>query len=301
MERIITYFYPDAKRASSLKMFQDRSSQIKGFSFTKDNAKDIETLPGANDYALYFLLDNSEDEKRIYVGQSTNGVKRIAAHSRKKEFWSHCIMFVTDNSSFDKLIIDFLEYYFIAKLKKSSFVLINKDMRHQEPNVSIYDRPLLMAFIDQIDFLLRAEGVNTEELKEKVSVAQPFCPVETGENTEGSQEEVIVTQYYYPINTKYQAKIFVQDGQFVLAKGSYISRPMLSTKSWGDNGRFYNRLNNLIDDYLTDDKVLAVNDYFETQVNLSFRSPSIIGALISGKSSNGWAFFERIEELRNQL
>jgi hypothetical protein len=52
--------------------------------------------------------------------------------------FNSAILFVTDNNSFDKLSIDYLEYDFIQKFKASSCVLLNKDLR---PNVSVYDFP----------------------------------------------------------------------------------------------------------------------------------------------------------------
>ncbi|WP_028274714.1 GIY-YIG nuclease family protein [Atopococcus tabaci] len=173
IEKTITYFYPDTKKAAYLKVFQDRTNQIKGFYFTKEHIKEIEKLDSSTNYAIYFLFDNSDlDNKKTYIGQSINGVKRIFDHINKKDFWSYCILFVTDNNSFDKLTIDYMEYEFIKRFKKSSFTLMNKDPRTNEPNISMYDKPNILAYINQIEFLLSAEGVSidtisTEQLNER--------------------------------------------------------------------------------------------------------------------------------------
>ena len=116
MARAITYYYPDETAPSSLKVFQDRSSQIRGFFFTRDRLEDIAKVENAGNYAIYFLLGNDDDEHpipTIYVGQSKNGAGRIIDHKYKKSFWSHCIMFVSDNNAFDTNAIDDMEYYFI--------------------------------------------------------------------------------------------------------------------------------------------------------------------------------------------
>lgn len=42
----------------------------------------------------------------------------MLSHDKSKTFWSFCIMFVTDNNSFDAMTIDYIEYSFINKLKK---------------------------------------------------------------------------------------------------------------------------------------------------------------------------------------
>ena len=112
MARTITYYYPDETAPSSLKVFQDRSSQIRGFYFTRDRLEDIAKEENASNYAIYFLMGNSDDEYHtatIYIGQSKNGAGRINDHKQKKSFWSHCIMFVSDNNAFDMNVIDYME------------------------------------------------------------------------------------------------------------------------------------------------------------------------------------------------
>mgnify|MGYP001312315440 CR=1 FL=1 len=276
MQRTITYLYPDAARASNLKIFQDRTNQIKAFYFTKDNLKDIEKMDSSSNYAIYFLFDNSEEgANRVYVGQSMNGIGRIYDHVRNKDFWTYCILFVTDNNSFDKLAIDYMEYEFIKKLKKSSYILMNKDLRTTEPNVSIYDKPNLLAYIDQIEFLLNAEGVVLDVLK--------------AENSS--------TEYYYPKSSKYNAKLFIKDGKFVLAKDSCIKRPVESSKNWKSD-RFYIKNNSLVDDYINDGKVEEKDGSLILTVNIAFDTPSQAASLITGLATNGWQFFKNLNELR---
>ena len=41
MPRTITYYYPDENNPSAIKVFQDRSSQIRGFYFKRDYLKDV--------------------------------------------------------------------------------------------------------------------------------------------------------------------------------------------------------------------------------------------------------------------
>ncbi|HFU5941374.1 hypothetical protein CU011_2186 [Enterococcus faecium] len=276
IEKTITYFYPDAKKAAYLKVFQDRTNQIKGFYFTKEHIKEIEKLDSSTNYAIYFLFDNSDlDNKKTYIGQSINGVKRIFDHINKKDFWSYCILFVTDNNSFDKLTIDYMEYEFIKRFKKSSFTLMNKDPRTNEPNISMYDKPNILAYINQIEFLLSAEGVSIDTI-----------------STEQLNE-----RFYYPKNKNYRSRIFVKDGQFVLAKNSELRRPVDSSKNW-KTGNFFNRYNNMIDNYIEDGKVIEENGVLRTVINMSFDSPSRVAELISGQSTNGWLFFDDLNELR---
>jgi hypothetical protein len=276
VQKTITYLYPDSEKASNFKIFQDRTNQIKAFYFTKENIKEIEKMDSSFNYAVYFLFDNSEsDTNKVYVGQSMNGVGRISDHVRNKDFWTYCILFVTDNNSFDKLAIDYMEFEFIKKLKKSSYILMNKDLRATEPNVSIYDKPNLLAYINQIEFLLNAEGIIIDEMK-------------SDSNIEG---------YYIPKNSKYKAKLFLKDGKFVLASGSEINRPIESSKNWKSD-RFYHRNNSIIDGYIKDEKAELRDGKIILKVNISYDSPSLPATLISGYAENGWKFFKNLDELR---
>lgn len=276
MQKTITYLYPDEKNASNLKMYQDRTNQIKAFYFTRESYKKVYELPCSLNYAIYFLFNDSEDESVVYIGQSVNGIQRIEEHVRRKDFWTYGILFVTDNNSFDKLSIDYLEYEFIQRFKKSSYVLTNKDLRLNKPNISVYDIPNIEAFITQIKFLLSAEGIDIDEQQDR--------------------NELI--KYYYP-PTKHNAKLFVKDGKFILVAGSEIKRPLESTKDWKDKNH-YKRGNSIIDSYIENEKVKELNGKLITQVNLAFKAPSAPANLITGLSENGWKFFKELEEIRGK-
>jgi hypothetical protein len=277
MERAVTYYYPDADKAESIKMFQDRVSQIRGFFFTRDSIKMAEKLPSSGNHAIYFLFnDSEEDDSRVYVGQSSKGIERINEHAKTKEFWSRCLMFVSDNNSFDKLVIDYLEYAFIKKFQKSSYILTNVDPRGTEPIISVYDKPTINMYIDQIEFLLRAEGVS-------------FITVE---NIKPKKDNV-----YFP-QGKYHAQLIVSDGKFILLSGSEIKRPIESSKDWADKGKFYTRQNTIINEYLEDGKISPSGDTFILNINIAFKSPSAPACLISGRAENGWDFFKNLEKIR---
>lgn len=168
-----------------------------------------------------------------------------------------------------------MEYEFIKRFRKSSFILMNKDPRTNEPNVSMYDKPNILSYIKQIEFLLSAEGVSIEEIP-TIKHAEKF---------------------YYPKNKNFRAAIFVKDGQFVLTKGSELHRPVESSAQW-KTGNFFIRYNDVIDSYIEDGKVIEENGVLRTTLDISYNSPSRVAELISGNSTNGWSFFEGLSELR---
>ena len=279
MARAITYYYPDETAPSSLKVFQDRSSQIRGFFFTRDRLEDMAKVENAGNYAIYFLLGNDDDEHpipTIYVGQS-NGAGRIIDHKYKKSFWSHCIMFVSDNNAFDTNAIDYMEYYFIQKVVSAGVYMVeNKDERKKEPNVSIYDKPTYDQYITQIEFLLQIEGVRLTLPAKKIA------------------------EKYYKLRGKGpSAQAYFQEGKFYLEVGSII-RPS-ATKSESMKS-IMDRRKQQIAQLLAEKKIAPSKDddrCYEVLYPLSFKSPSTMAVFVLGRSANGWDEFVGIEELRD--
>ena len=50
---------------------------------------------------------------------------------------------------------------------------------------------------------------------------------------------------------------------------------------------------------LKNNKVIKKDNCYETLVNLSFKSPSMVASLVSGRAENGWLFFEGLNDLRD--
>ena len=281
MARAITYYYPDETAPSSLKVFQDRSSQIRGFFFTRDRLDDMAKVENAGNYAIYFLFGNDDDEHpipTIYVGQSKNGAGRIIDHKYKKSFWSHCIMFVSDNNAFDTNAIDYMEYYFIQKVVSAGVYMVeNKDERKKEPNVSIYDKPTYDQYITQIEFLLQIEGVRLTPPAKKI------------------------TGKYYKLKGKGpSAQAYFQDGLFYLDVGSII-RPVSGKSQTKELSNVLLNREKRIQLLLSEGKIAPCEDdgYYKVLYPLSFRSPSMMAVFVLGYNANGWKTFVGIEELRD--
>ena len=91
----------------------------------------------------------------------------------------------------------------INTLKKSSlYTLNNSEPRNSEPNLSAFDKIIYNNYIAQIEFLLKAEGVNFIESEKRQSV-----------------------KYYLPKSSRYQAQVYFQDGKFIVEQGSVVFKP----------------------------------------------------------------------------
>lgn len=270
--------FPDSNHATSLRIFQNPTSQIRGFYFTKSQLSKVESLDYANNHAVYFLFSETE-ESSVYIGQSVNGIKRIKSHLREKDFWQYGILLVTDNNSFDKLSIDYLEYYFIQAFSKTQYSLENQDLRKLAPNVNMFNLSTLNSYASQIQFLLEAMGVS-------------FKP-STNIEVENQDDEI------FQARSQHQASIRLQDGKYILQANSIIKAPLDHTKDWKDGGVFYQRSKRRYDQFVESGKAIKVDEHTAKLIDdLEFNSPSTPAILCSGRAENGWVFWEGLNEKR---
>lgn len=278
MNTTIMLHFPDMNSASNLKIFQDPTSQIRGFYFTKSQLTQVEQLEYANNHAVYFLFSETE-ESSVYIGQSVNGIKRIKSHLRGKDFWQFGILLVTDNNTFDKLSIDYLEYHFIQAFSKTQYSLENQDLRVVAPNVNVFNQSTLDSFAAQIQFLLEAMGIS-------------FKPTLFTEEQNEEKET-------FNARPPYQASIRLQDGKYILQANSIIKAPLNRTKGWSDGGNFYQRSQKRYSQLIDSGKAKVIDEASAKLIDdVEFNSPSTPAALCSGHSVNGWMFWKGLEEKR---
>ncbi|MDE4085384.1 GIY-YIG nuclease family protein [Planococcus maritimus] len=278
--RTLMLHFPDAHHATSLRIFQDPTSQIRGFYFKKSQLSKVESLDYANNHAVYFLFSETE-ESSVYIGQSINGIKRIKSHLREKDFWQFGILLVTDNNTFDKLSIDYLEYYFIQAFSKTQYSLENQDLRPIAPNVNVFNLSTLNSFASQIQFLLEAMGIS-------------FKPSSSTEEENKRDES-------FKAKSPHQASIRLQDGKYILQANSLIKAPLDRTKGWSDGGNFFQRSKRRYDQLIESGKAVSIDEKSAKLIDdVEFNSPSTPAALCSGHSQNGWVFWEGLDEKRKK-
>lgn len=276
MARSIRYYYPNEQSPTAIKVFFDLSYSIRAIFFSKNRIGEAKKLEYANNYGIYFLLGQKGESalSQIYIGQTTNGVMRIQEHQREKDFWSTCILFVTNNNSFDRNAIDYMEHSFIQKSRESkAYHLVNTDMREKSPNISFENLPEYNQYIAQIEFLLKAEGIDFEK-------AEETC------------------KHCYPSKSQPTNNLFVQDKCFYLEAGGIISPRTAPSKS-PQSQDIQKKQRQHIQDYLAQGCLRELPDgKYEILKPLPFTSPSAAGQFITGRSCNGWDEFIGLDALR---
>lgn len=273
-ERNLSYYFPDSDSVSGLKVFKEAGSSLTGFYFTKDNIHRVLQLEHSKNYAIYFLFNDSDDQT-VYIGQSTTGVDRIKNHIKNKDFWSYCILIVSDNNSFDHSTINFLEYFFIEEFKKTYFTLDNVQSK-PDPVINSFSKVTYNNYAQQIKFLLEANGIKFMDKKDKVLGSNKFKAKKNRD-----------------------AELYISEGVFILAAGSIITRPIESSRDWADQGRFYERYNLIFDTLLYSGKVIQLNDKeAKLIVDVAFKSPSAAASICSGYVESGYEFWKGLKAFK---
>lgn len=302
IEKTITYYFPNYHQPSSMKVFQDRSSQVRGFRFKREFLNAMLNEEYIKNYAVYFLFD--EDETQVYVGQSKLGAKRISEHCKSKDFWDYCIMFVSDNNVFDSNTIDYMEYYFINLLKDSrEYELYNIEQRNRVPNLNSFDKVNYHMYLDQIDFLLKAEGIDFKKnLGPKVNLTNESSNVGETLDAETSKEDLgLDFERTYRAKRKGESIELKlnRDLTFSIPVGTVLSKPSKKMLEWNDNGAAYNKIAKLAERELNKGTIVEKSDDEYVVVSeVKVKSPSAAANLILGYTANGWNHFEGLSEIR---
>lgn len=304
LSKTITYYYPVGENPSAVKVFQDRSSQVRGFRFKKEYLSLVQKEEYSDGYGVYFLLGENygaKEKREVYVGQSKLGIQRIFNHNRNKDFWVDCIMFVSDSNIFDTNAIDYMEYYFINLIKNSpQYALNNVEQRNKEPNLNYLDKMVYETYLTQIEFLLKAEGIyldskQNEDALQSASNNSQSKPETTSNEYKESYDS---SKLYFPKYEKYNASIKYENGLFILTENSIINKPRKELLNWSDGGKLYRRLIKDQSEYEESGLLEDMGDKYKVLSEIPFKTPSRAGAFVSGTSVNGWEFFKNIKELR---
>lgn len=273
--KVLNYLYP-MDNPNQLKVFQGSNSKIRGINFKRNSDVACYIKKNLNDfsqnYGIYVLNINTEDDFSLYIGQSTNGFNRIDGHNEKN--WTEGLLLITENNSWDKTVIDYLEYKLINIFNESKYTLINKDLRIKEPVLDIFQQAKMKDLVDEILFLLASNGIDT-------------APSTT----------ITKNQKIYQASNGSNAKLIYNNGEFILLKDSEVKRPIESSKEWQSDAFFRNG-NEKIDKLLESGKIIERDDKYIVTSDIAFKSPSGAGQFVSGYSVNGYHFWKGLDEIR---
>ena len=227
--------------------------------------QDFLQMPESNQVALYFLFGETEDGdgQRVYIGQTGDLRARLAKHNKDRDFWERAIVLISRTNSLTQTHALFLEWFCLQAARKAGRYADENGNAGTKPHtpapleadcLEIFETGhTLLATLGYplFDPVARSASVSKEEL---------FLCTSSGANGRG---------------------LYTEEG-FVILKGS-VGRLENSTAAKGTHIEKFRA--KLLDAGVIKPEGKSVI----FQKDELFRSPSMAGQALLGRSCNGWA------------
>lgn len=139
----------------------------------------VNELVSLDKYGVYLLL--SDD--RVYVGQAQDLERRIKQHLTGKDWWERVVLLTTQDDSFTRTDIDYLESVLIGKAEKAQSLDSDNKNKGNNPKVDKFRKVNLDQYLDEALFLMELIGItvfsnakkrtSTKRKKQVITISQP--------------------------------------------------------------------------------------------------------------------------------
>lgn len=224
----------------------------------RDLLAEAKQLPDIPKRGIYYLLNEEHGViKRVYAGQTTQGLKRLDSHKFKKDFWNKAVMFLDDEVNIDRDVLDALEAHAIGYVTThGSYETDNSDT--PQPYVSPYKEQTVERLHQKILFRMTALGYNLDR-------TEPAVPKRDDATLFHTKRNGVVAHGRYDASS----------GSFTVLAGSQVCLSRAVIKNGGAQDMRLKLFGTS-----TADAVLGEN--------ATFASPSAAAVFVLGGSANGW-------------
>ena len=230
--------------------------------FPKSEFEVVSKMEESSRPALYILLGEDENgSAQAYIGESTNGVKRIYNHKSHKLFWNKCLMFVAKDGSINKADVQYLERKAIVLATDCAYYGVMNEQSGKEISLSTYQIDIMEEFFDDVRLLASFIGCPIFEKQEKIHTKK-------GDNL-----------FHITVRESKAHAIFNEtDHSMRILKGSLL--PQSVVPSYRD-GKKRNAIIAAMSKPTED-------GFWELQRDYVLNSPSTAASYCAGRSCNGW-------------
>lgn len=227
--------------------------------------QDFLKMPESNQVALYFLFGEEEDgtEQRVYIGQTGDLRARLAKHNKDKEFWQRALVLISRTNSLTQTHALFLEWHCLQAARKAG--------RYGDENGNAGTKPHTPA-------PLEADCIEIYETGHTLlaTLGYPlFDPVAKSGTAIGGDEVYVCTA-----SGASGRGLYTEEG-FVVLKGSIGKLENATSVKNTYIEKFRARL-------LASGIIKPEGKNVVFQRDELFRSPSMAGQALLGRTCNGW-------------
>ena len=230
--------------------------------FPKSEFEQVGKLEESSRPALYILLGEDENgSAQAYIGESTNGLKRINNHKTNKLFWNKCLMFVAKDESINMADVQYLERRAMELAIDCARFGVMNEQSGKEISLSNYQIDIMEEFFDDVRLLASFIG----------------CPIfEKGDVLKNGK---VSNLFHLTIRGANAHAIFDEnDHSMRILKGSLLPQDTVPSYRDGD------KRNQVIAAMSKATK----DGMWELQRDYTINSPSTAASYCSGRSCNGW-------------
>ncbi len=263
----IQIFLPDGS-PTSIREAEITNRLMKAILFPRNKIQEVSNREMVHFTGVYFLFGTDEDGSNplVYIGEGEDCYKRIQAHNRSKDFWTHCVVLTTKTNEFTKTDGKYLEHYCLEYAKKIGRYKTDNDTGSKKPSVPESREHDLLDNFETLKILLATLGYPLFEEKRKAKSTKElfYCK---------SKKAVAMGE-------------FTDDG-FLVLKGSQANfEEVPRVRKWVTSQR-----QSLIQSSI----LKEVENTFVFTEDQIFSSPSAAACVVLGRSSNGWTEWKNKE------
>jgi hypothetical protein len=257
--KTIQIFIPD-ENPRGIRIAEITSRIVQIILVPRAHFDEAETRTELQDYGVYFLVGNPEDESKplLYVGEGEDCYERLKEHNKKKDFWNVALVVISKSHSFTKTHVKFLEWFaYTEAIKAGRFRLDNTNV----PNQTYAPESVKADLLDHFDTI-------------KILLSTLGYPVFDAINKPAQREIVRCT-----VKDIYAEGQYTEEG-FVIFKGSEcFVEESKAIGSW---------IKSLREKLINEGTLVIDGKTYKFTSNYLFTSPSAAAGVVLGRNSNGW-------------
>lgn len=138
---------------------------------------------------IYFLLKvDGTVIKKMYVGQTTQGINRLNDHNAKRKWWDRAVLFLSDDfNNFTLDTVNGLEKYAIEKAMGTMPAILENKVAPKY-QIMPFQKPFIESLYHEVEFMMAALGVKL------VSPAAAAPNAQAGKKQVAKKVQPVVTQ-----------------------------------------------------------------------------------------------------------
>lgn len=230
------------------------------YKIPRTKLKEAHELKCIDQIGIYILFGKDEETGRdkAYIGKSTNVYDRIREQNREKDFWSECLIFVSETNKLNETHIGHLESMICKEAEVANRYITENERNPKKSKASDADIIVSTKFFEKIKLDLSLQGY---KLLEK-----------DVEEEKVTDKDILILKY----KGEECARGTMTDEGFMIFEGSKIAKEISKSISPSLVKYVQNERNS---DDIVDGKFIK---------NHLCSTPSMAAVLILGRNSNGY-------------